>query len=222
MATPAAAVRSMRSRGSKRLPLCYVTVTMRQPYQAYVRKLFALICVIGIGRLPTATASEAAPVSTKARQAPPFTLKDLSGKTVRLSDFPAKVVLLDFWATWCGSCVTAMPKLQKLQERLGAKGLVVIGIATDAQGAVKVAPMVARTKVTYPILLGDETAWVPYAVQFLPTMILIDRQGRIAKRFESVTDFARIEQEVERLVMERPPVSPSVPCRACQLVRFLP
>jgi thiol-disulfide isomerase/thioredoxin len=134
--------------------------------------------------------------------APDFALKDLSGKTVRFTDYPGKVVLLDFWATWCGSCVTAMPKLQKLHDRLAAKGFTVIGIATDAQGAVKVAPVVAKKQVKYPVLLGNETAWGPYEVQFLPTLILIDRKGQIVKRFESVTDFALIEKAVERVVLE--------------------
>jgi thiol-disulfide isomerase/thioredoxin len=181
---------------------------MRLLKPAVLRKALLPLLVVAaylLPRLHSAAAPErpaAPPAPTAPRPAPAFALKDLTGKTVRLADYQRKVVLLDFWATWCGSCVAAMPKLQKLHDRLGGKGFAVLGIATDAQGAAKVAPVVERKQVKYPILLGDESAWGPYEVQFLPTLILIDRQTRIVERFESVTDFAVIEKAVERLVQE--------------------
>jgi peroxiredoxin len=136
------------------------------------------------------------------RPAPSFKLKDLNGNTVSLEDYKGKVVLLDFWATFCGPCIKAMPKLQKLQEKHAAKGLAVVGIATDEEGAKVVAPMVAKTKVKYPILLSNEAAWKNYEVTALPAMFLIDRQGQIVKRFGGGTDHKTVEQEVERLLGE--------------------
>jgi peroxiredoxin len=136
------------------------------------------------------------------RPAPPFTLKDLSGNSVSLSDYKGKVVLLDFWATFCGPCVEAMPKLQKLSEKHASRGLAVIGIATDEEGAKVVAPMVAKTKVKYPILVSDEAAWKNYGVETLPALFLIDRKGQIVKRFGGKTDPKAVEEAVEKLLAE--------------------
>lgn len=140
--------------------------------------------------------------ATGPRPAPAFTLKDLNGKSVSLADYQGKVVLLDFWATFCSPCIQAMPKLQKLNDRYAAKGFAVIGIATDEEGAKKVAPTVAKTKVTYPILLSNEAAWKQYDVKTLPTLFLIDRKGQIVKQFGDKTSEKVIEQEVKELLGE--------------------
>jgi peroxiredoxin len=141
--------------------------------------------------------------ATTPRPAPAFTLKDLSGKTVSLSDYKGKVVLLDFWATFCGPCLKAMPKLQKLNDRYAARGFAVVGIATDEEGAKIVAPSVAKTKVTYPILLTDESAWKRYDVKTLPAMFLIDQKGQIVKQFGGTTEVKVVEQELLKLLGER-------------------
>ena len=144
---------------------------------------------------PSAFLKEEAP-----RAAPAFSLKDLSGQTVSLSDYQGKVVLLDFWATFCSPCLKAMPKLQKLHEQQAVKGFSVIGVATDEGAAKVVAPVVKKSKVTYPILISDSAAWKTYGVESLPALFLIDRNGRIVKRFGSGVDHKTIEAEVERLV----------------------
>jgi peroxiredoxin len=134
------------------------------------------------------------------RTAPAFTLKDLSGKTVSLADYKGKVVLLDFWATFCAPCIKALPKLQKLNDRHASKGFAVIGIATDEDGPKKVAPAVAKAKVRYPILLTNEAAYEQYGVETLPAMFLIDRNGQIVKRFGGTVDHKTVEREVEKLL----------------------
>jgi peroxiredoxin/YHS domain-containing protein len=136
------------------------------------------------------------------RPAPAFSLKDLSGNTVSLEGYKGKVVLVDFWATFCAPCVKAMPKLQKLHETYGPKGFTMLGIATDEQGAQIVAPMVAKTKVKYPILISDATAWKKYGVSTLPALFLIDREGRIVKQFGGATEHKTIEREVAALLGE--------------------
>ena len=120
-----------------RLPMLSAMLLLALLSEAFPRLQLALA-------LPSPEGRSAAQARPDVQPAPAFALKDLSGKTVGLADFQGKVVLLDFWATWCGSCVAAMPKLQKLHDRLGAKGFVVIGIATDAAGVTKVAPVVAK------------------------------------------------------------------------------
>jgi peroxiredoxin len=130
--------------------------------------------------------------------APAFSLKDLGGKTVSLADYKGKVVLLDFWATFCAPCVKAMPKLQKLHEQNAAKGFAVIGIATDEEGEKVVRPMVARTRVSYPILLDGAATWKAYGVATLPALFLVDRSGQIIQRFGGAADHKTIEAAVAR------------------------
>jgi thiol-disulfide isomerase/thioredoxin len=136
------------------------------------------------------------------RPAPAFTLKDLSGATVSLEQFKGKVVLLDFWATFCGPCVKAMPKLQKLHEQHAAKGFSVVGVATDEEGAKVVSPFVAKTKVKYPILISGTSTWKEYGVETLPALFLIDRSGQIVKRFGGTIEHKIIEREVERVLAQ--------------------
>jgi peroxiredoxin len=136
------------------------------------------------------------------RPAPAFTLKNLSGETVSLADYRGKVVLLDYWATFCSPCIKAMPKLQKLHDQYGPNGFAVLGIATDEKGASVVAPVVARAKVRYPILLANEAAWTNYNVTTLPTMFLIDRTGQIVQQFGGNTDHKTVEGEVRKLVAQ--------------------
>jgi len=141
---------------------------------------------------------------SKPRPAPAFSLKDLNGNTVALNDYKGKVVLLDFWATFCSPCVAAMPDLQKLHEKYGAQGFSVIGIATDDKpDAIKLVPsIVAKKRVKYPILLTNEAAWTNYQVETLPALFLIDRKGQIVRRFGGKTDHKEIEGEVARLLRE--------------------
>ena len=134
------------------------------------------------------------------KPAPAFTLKNLSGDKVSLSDYKGKVVLLDFWATFCGPCLKAMPKFQKLHDELGPKGFAVVGIATDEEGLPKVAPVVKKLNVRYPILISDEAAWKNYGVTTLPAMFLIDRKGTMVKRFGGEADHKTIEAEIRKLV----------------------
>lgn len=136
------------------------------------------------------------------QDAPSFSVRDLSGKTVSLEEYRGKVVLLDFWATWCSPCVASMPKLQKLHAKYAAKGFAVVGVAIDEGGAKTVAPVVAKRKVTYPVLLATEPTWKAYDVKTLPALFLVDRQGRIVKRFGGATPHRVIEKEVRRVVEE--------------------
>lgn len=131
--------------------------------------------------------------------APAFSLKDLSGKTVSLADYKGKVVLIDFWATFCGPCVKAMPKLQKLHDEHGAKGFSVLGIATDEEGEKLVRPFMAKRKITYPILI-DAGSWKAYGVKALPALFLIDREGRIVKQYGGGTEPKAIERDVLELL----------------------
>src|SRR5690348_11361212 len=115
--------------------------------------------------------------------APGLSLKDLNGKPARLEDFRGKVVLLDFWATWCDSCLESLPVYEKLYESRRGDGLVVLGVDEDAR-AKGVAGFAAKRGVTYPVLLDtDKDAYYAYRVRGLPTTFLIDANGKIQRQW---------------------------------------
>ncbi|HUB77750.1 MAG TPA: TlpA disulfide reductase family protein [Bryobacteraceae bacterium] len=113
--------------------------------------------------------------------APDFALKDADGKTVHLSDYKGKVVLLDFWATWCGPCRIEIPWFEEIERTRKDKGLEVLGVSMDDNGWEDVKPFLAQMKVNYRVVIGDDTTAQKYGgVDSLPTTFLIDKQGKIA------------------------------------------
>ncbi|MBI3551298.1 MAG: TlpA family protein disulfide reductase [Elusimicrobia bacterium] len=126
--------------------------------------------------------------------APALSLPDLSGKPVSLSDFKGKVVLLDFWATWCGPCQEELPDLIALHEKYKAKGFTMLGVSEDSAGRDAVAEFAALNKIPYPILLSGGKDPAGWDVPGLPTAFLIDRKGRVARSYigpRSGREFAR-------------------------------
>lgn len=115
------------------------------------------------------------------KPAPDFALKDADGKTVHLSDFKGKVVLLDFWATWCGPCKIEIPWFIDLQRQNKDKGFEVLGVSMDDEGWETVKPFLSNMGVNYRVVIGnDQTAQMYGGVEALPTTFLIDRDGKIA------------------------------------------
>jgi thiol-disulfide isomerase/thioredoxin len=113
-----------------------------------------------------------------------FTLKDLDGADVSLASFKGKVVLINFWATWCGPCKAEIPELAMLQREHGDK-LAVVGIVVLDRFGDKVRTMATELGVNYPVLDGNDNADLEEAygpMWGLPTSVLIDRDGRVAKR----------------------------------------
>jgi cytochrome c biogenesis protein CcmG/thiol:disulfide interchange protein DsbE len=112
--------------------------------------------------------------------APDFTLTDLEGRTVRLSDFRGRAVVIDFWATWCPPCVFQVPELNSLWEAHRSSGdVAVIGVAVDVEGAEVVAPWVDEHDVGYTILIGDEGLAKEFGVLGFPTLVLVNPDGSI-------------------------------------------
>jgi len=139
-------------------------------------------------------------------RAPEFALKDASGKVVRLSDYKGKVVLLDFWATWCGPCGIEIPWFTEFQRKYKDRGFEVLGVAMDDEGWKAISPFVAEKKINYRIVLGDDKTGDQYGgVEALPTTFVIDRDGRIASTHVGLTSRKDFEDAIEKL-LDSPPV----------------
>jgi len=138
----------------------------------------SLIAFAGCG----STTVRAAVKSDKERKvAPDFALKDGDGKTVHLSDYKGKVVLLDFWATWCAPCKIEIPWFMEFEQQYKDKGFAVLGVSMDEDGWTVVKPYLQQLKINYRIVLGNDKVGDAYGgVDSLPTTLLIDRQGRVA------------------------------------------
>jgi cytochrome c biogenesis protein CcmG/thiol:disulfide interchange protein DsbE len=112
---------------------------------------------------------------------PQFSLKDANGETVRPADYKGKVVLLDFWATWCGPCKIEIPWFIDLERQYKDQGFAVLGVSMDEDGWGAVKPYVQKMKMNYRVLLGNDDVSTAYGgLDSLPTTLLIDRQGKIA------------------------------------------
>jgi cytochrome c biogenesis protein CcmG/thiol:disulfide interchange protein DsbE len=137
------------------------------------------------------------------KSAPSFARMDLNGKKMELSAYRGRVVLLNFWATWCAPCLIEMPVFVSWQSQYGSRGLQVIGISMDDD-----APPVRRAylkyRLNYPVAMGDEKLGELYGgVLGLPVTYLIDRQGKVIKRYEGAVDLKQLEREVQRLLAKR-------------------
>ena len=135
-----------------------------------------------------------------AEPAPALTGPSLNGKTKSLADHKGKIVLIDFWATWCDPCRAEVPELVKLQTALGPRGFVVLGVSMDEE-IQAVAPFAKAAKVNYPIILnGGERAPKGWRVPGLPTAYLVDRDGRMIARYFGAKSLVKLTADVEAAI----------------------
>ncbi len=115
------------------------------------------------------------------KAAPNFTLRDANGAPVSLADYKGKVVLLNFWATWCGPCALEIPWFEQFEQQYKSEGFAVLGVSMDDDGWSAVKPYIAERKINYRVLLGNDSVSQLYGgVDSLPTTFMIDREGRLA------------------------------------------
>ncbi len=128
--------------------------------------------------------------------APDFKLQDLNGKTVQLSDFKGKPVLLEFWATWCQPCRDSIPGMEKLHRDYAGKGLVLLAVSVD--GAVEELRAFQKERgMTYTVLMGTEDVASRYGVRSIPLTIMLDKSGKIQRRWLGAGNEEDIENTVK-------------------------
>ena len=136
--------------------------------------------------------------------APSATWKTTAGETLSLESLRGKVVLVDFWATWCKPCIKTMPELEAIYRDYEKRGLAVVGVSVD-QGddrEKKVKKFLDKKPVAYPIVIDTEEAasWEAFHVVALPTLYLIDREGKIAERWTGVVDMKKVRDAVDEVL----------------------
>lgn len=181
-----------------------------------MKKTILILAVVVAATLAVYFADKATRVHTSAsgrsiapkagEPAPDFSVKDLHDRSVNLSDYKGKVVLVNFWATWCDPCREEIPWLIALQDKYSPKGFTVLGLAMDEEGEPVVAPFVAKQRydvegqklpMNYPILIGGESVAEKFGgLLGYPTSVLISRDGKQIKRVTGVIN----EDEVSKLI----------------------
>lgn len=137
------------------------------------------------------------------KPAPDLTLTDSKGASLQLSQYRGKVVLLNFWATWCHGCKEEMPWYMEFADKYKKNGLAVIGVAMDDDGWQSVKPFIEAKKVNYPIVVGNENLARQYGgVEEMPVTFLIDRHGNIATSHTGMVDKDACESQIRTLLQE--------------------
>lgn len=151
--------------------------------------------------LATSSNLTAADKTAKASLAPDWELQTTDGKTAKLSDYRGKVVILDFWDTWCPPCKKEIPGFIELQDQYGKEGLVVIGAAFGRYGMDAVKTFVKEWKINYPVVLADKATNDSYGgIRSIPTTFVINREGKIISKHVGFVEKNVFEKEIKALL----------------------
>jgi peroxiredoxin len=137
------------------------------------------------------------------KPAPDFVLRDAKGAEVQLADFKGRVLLLDFWATWCTGCKQEIPWFIEFDSKYRTQGLASVGVAMDDERWQTVKPYLAEHPISYQIVMPDADIAKRYGITNMPVTLLIDRQGRIADMHVGVVAKEAWEQRIQELLRER-------------------
>ena len=169
---------------------------------------FRIISVLGVVAILTVgsilvhgTQLAAADQGSALALAPTWKLKDLNGKEVSSDQFKGKVLIVDFWATWCGPCLSEIPGYIELEKKYGAKGLAIVGVSLDRQSPKYVQKFARDHGMNYTIVMGDEDVVAAFGnFDAIPTTFLIDREGRIAHQKTGAMPHDQYEAIVKKVL----------------------
>ena len=174
-----------------------------------------LLAIVGVAAIlgivacssPARPTRQVVKADSQRKHAPDFALKDANGKLVHLADYRGKVVLLDFWATWCGPCAVEIPWFKEFQRKYKDRGFEVLGVSMDDDGWKAINPFVEQKKINYRVVLGDDKTGDQYGgLEALPTTFVIDRYGRIASVHVGLAGKKDFADAIEKLLED-----PAVP-----------
>jgi thiol-disulfide isomerase/thioredoxin len=136
------------------------------------------------------------------RAMPPMNLQDFDGKKVPSEQFKGKILIVDFWATWCVPCIAEVPRFNKLQEKYASQGVEVIGVALASGDAKDIKPFVTRHKMKYTVLIGDDDQVYDLNVVAFPTTYVLTRDMKVLRRYigASPGKNAAIEADIQKLL----------------------
>src|SRR5215469_16841463 len=169
-----------------------------------LRTLFAVFVLCSVASTIFAqNANGVLKPASERKIAPELGLEDSVGKQANLRDYRGKVVVLDFWATWCHGCKEEIPWFAEFQRKYGEQGLHVVGVSLDEDGWKVVKPFIKAMSVPYRIVLGNQSTAKAYAIEQMPDTFLIDRKGRVAATYVGMVDRSGIEKNIRQLLAQK-------------------
>jgi peroxiredoxin len=169
------------------------------------RSLIAAIALaITVFAMPATSPADLTPPSAR-KIVSDFSLIDSQGTPIKLSGYQGRVVLLDFWATWCTGCKVEIPWYMEFLDKYKDRGLSAVGVAMDEDGWKSVRPFLEEHKINYPIVVGSEELGNRFGVSAMPVTLLIDRGGKIAATHTGMVDKDAFEHEIQALLTEQQP-----------------